>query len=202
MTGAKSPEFVEQLSQLIKERRSIRKYKTDPVPADVLNKVLEAGLWAPSGKNFQNWRYFVVTGKKREEYLKHSQKSWLGIKDYLEKKLKPSLYQFTERFFYTLGDAPVLIFCYTKNDPNERYLTSVGGVYMAVQNMILTAQALGLGTCPMGAPLEIKDDVDAFIGRDKVEGLELLCGLTLGWPDHSPPAAPRQTEGRITFIDS
>jgi nitroreductase len=194
-------DFKTELENTIKERRSIRKYKKDPVPRELVEKVLSAGLWGPSGKNFQNWRFFVVTGKKRDEYLKYSQKSWLGIKDYLQQKLKPSLYEFTERFFFTLGDAPVLIFCYSKNETTERHYTSIGGVYMAVQNILLTAQAYGLGTCPMGAPLEIKDEVDVFIGKERVAGLELLCGITLGWPDHKPPAAPRQTEGRITWIE-
>lgn len=195
-------EFVEQLENCIRSRRSIRKYKPDPISKPTLERILNAGMWAPSGKNIQNWRFFVVTGKKREEYLKYSQKSWLGIKDSLAKTLKPSLYQFTERFFYTLGDAPVIIFCYTKSDPNERYLTSVGSVYMAVQNMILVAQGLGLGTCAMGAPLEIKSEVDNFLGVKKDSGLELLCGLTIGIPDHQPPAPPRKTEERITWIDS
>jgi nitroreductase len=108
------------LLELMKKRRSIRKFKKDQIDKELIDKVLEAGLWAPSGKNLQNWRYFVVTGKKRDEYLKHSQKSWLNIQPILQKKLKPSLYEFTERFFYTLGDAPVLIFCYTKNDPEEK----------------------------------------------------------------------------------
>lgn len=193
-------EFIGELESLIRERRSIRKYKKDPVPQELINKILETGFWAPSGKNFQNWRFFVVTGQKRDEYLKYSQKSWLGIKDYLQKKLKPSLYEFTERFFYTLGDAPVVIFCYTKNEPSERYLTSVGSVYMAVQTILLTAQAYGLGTCPMGAPLEIKDEVNSFLGLDKVEGLELLCAIAMGYPDHAPPAAPRQFESRITWL--
>src|SRR6185369_8180316 len=173
---------ITMLESLMRERRSIRKYKPEPVPTELINKILESGFWAPSGKNMQNWRFFVVTGKKRNAYLVHSQKSWLGIKDYLQQKLKPSLYQSTERFFYTLGDAPVLIFCYTKNDPNERHMTSVGSVYMAVENILLTAQAHGLGTCPMGAPLEIKNEVDEFIGKDRVQGLELLCGITMGWP--------------------
>jgi nitroreductase len=165
------------LDELIRERRSIRKYKKDNVPRELIQNVLEAGFWAPSGKNLQNWRFFVVTGKKRDEYLKLSKKSWLGIKNVLQKKLKPSLYEFTERFFFTLGDAPVIIFCYTKNDPTERYLTSVGSVYMAVQNILLSAQLNGLGTCAMGAPLEIKDDVNQFIGKEQVDGLELLCGI-------------------------
>jgi nitroreductase len=188
------------LQELIESRRSIRKYKKDTLPRELVDKILQAGCWAPSGKNFQNWRFFVLTGQKRDAFLVHSQKSWLSIKDFLKAKLKPSLYDFTERFFYTLGDAPVLILCYSKNDPNENRLTSIGSVYMAVQNILLTAQAHGLGACPMGAPLEIKDEVDTFIGKEKVAGLELLCGITLGWPDHAPPAAPRQFDGRITWL--
>src|SRR5690606_4424460 len=164
----------------------------DPVPREIIEKILMAGMHAPSGKNKQNWRFFVVQGEKRDEYLKYSQKSWLGIKDILQKSLKPSLYEFTERFFYTLGDAPVIIFCYSVNDPEERHYTSIGSVYMAVENMILAAVAEGLGTCPMGAPLEIKDEVDRFLDINKYplnqgEEIELLCALVLGYPDHEPP---------------
>ncbi|MES2768502.1 MAG: nitroreductase family protein [Bdellovibrionota bacterium] len=195
----------QDLYKLIESRKSIRKYKKDPVPQDVLERILNAGMHAPSGKNKQNWRFFVVQGKKKDEYLKYSQKSWLGIKDILQKTLKPSLYEFTERFFYTLGDAPVHIFCYSLNDPEERHYTSIGSVYMAVENMILAAVSEGLGTCPMGAPLEIKDDVDKFLGIKDIAvpagaELELLCGLVLGYPDHEPPKAPRQVEGRVTYL--
>ena len=197
----KSPEFIAGLESLIRERRSIRKYKNKPVSKELVQRVLDSGCWAPSGKNYQNWRFFVLTGAKRDAYLKYSQKSWVNIKEFLQKRLKPSLYEFTERFFYTLGDAPVVILCYTKNDPNEKELTSIGSVYMAVQNILLAAQAHGLGTCAMGAPLEIKDEINDFLGRDKVAGLQLLCGISMGWPDHQPPAAPRQTEGRITWLD-
>ena len=200
-------EFREQLAKHIESRRSIRKYKKDPVPKEVLERVLAAGTHAPSGKNRQNWRFFVVTGKKRDEYLKYSQKSWANIAPLLQKRLKPSLYEFTERFFYTLGDAPVIIFCYSVNDSEERYHTSIGSVYMAVQNMITLATSEGLGSCPMGAPLEIKDDVDKFLNiskfaKEETGEMELLCALVLGYPDHQPPKAPRQIERRIRFIDS
>jgi nitroreductase len=199
-------ELRDQIYKLIESRKSIRKYKKDPVPREVLDRVLAAGTHAPSGKNRQNWRFFVVTGKKRDDYLKYSQKSWINIQPVLQKRLKPSLYEFTERFFYTLGDAPVIIFCYSVNDNEERYHTSIGSVYMAVQNMITAATAEGLGTCPMGAPLEIKEDVDKFLdipkyAKEETGEMELLCALVLGWPDHDPPKAPRQTERRIRFID-
>ncbi len=196
----------EEFYQLIESRKSIRKYKPDLPPKEVIERILRAGLHAPSGKNRQNWKFFVVTGAKRDEYLKYSQKSWLGIKDILQERLKPSLYQFTERFFFTLGDAPVIIFCYSHNTPEERYHTSIGSVYMAVENMNLAALVEGLGTCTMGAPLEIKEDVDRFLGVNdlpeyKAGELELLCAVVLGYPDHEPPKAARQTEGRIVWLD-
>lgn len=191
---------------LLRSRRSIRKFKPDLPPREVLDRVFGAAMEAPSGKNRQNWRFFVVTGKKREEYLKYSQKSWLGIKDILQKRLKPSLYDFTERFFYTLGDAPVLVFCYSHNDSEERYHTSIGSVYMAVENMNLACFAEGLGCCTMGAPLEIKKEVDEFLGVTELEEykkgeLELLCGVVIGYPDHNPPKAARQIDGRVTWLE-
>lgn len=190
---------------LLEKRRSIRKFKPHAPPKEVLDRVMAAALQAPSGKNRQNWRFFVVTGKKRDAYLAYSQKSWSGIKDILQKRLKPSLYDFTERFFYTLGDAPVIVFCYSHNTPEERYHTSIGSVYMAVENLNLACVVEGLGCCTMGAPLEIKDDVDRFLGVDKLPEfqageLELLCAVVLGYPDHEPPKAPRQIEGRINWI--
>lgn len=195
----------EDFYQLIRSRKSIRKYKKDLPPREVLDRVLEAGMHAPSGKNRQNWRFFVVTGKKRDEYLAYSQKSWLGIKDILQKRLKPSLYEFTERFFYTLGDAPVVIFCYSHNTPDERYHTSIGSVYMAAENINLACLVEGLGSCTMGAPLEIREEVDRFLGVTELPEymageLELLCAITVGYPDHDPPKAARQTEGRVTWL--
>lgn len=195
-----------QFYQIVEKRRSIRKYKTTPIPKDVINRILAAGLMAPSGKNRQNWRFIVIQGQKLDDYLKLSQKSWLSIKDVLKSRLKPSLYDFTERFFFTLGGAPVVIFAYSYNNPDEKYLTSIGSVYMAVENINLAAVAEGLGSCTMGAPLEIKTDVDQFLGVTewpdyKAGNLELLCAITLGYADHEPPMAPRQTEERITWLE-
>lgn len=197
----------EEFYQLLQKRRSIRKFKSQSIPREVLERILVQGaLEAPSGKNRQNWRFFVISGKKRDEYLKYSQKSWLGIKDILQAKLKPSLYDFTERFFYTLGEAPVVIFAYSFNSPEEKYHTSIGSVYMAVENLNLAAVVEGLGCCTMGAPLEIKQEIDQFLGVDQLPEyksgeLELLCAVVMGYPDHEPPKAARQLEGRITWLE-
>lgn len=191
----------EEFYKLIESRTSIRKFKAQAVPKEVIQRILNAALHAPSGKNQQNWRFFVVQGEKRNQYLKLSQKSWLGIKDVLQAKLKPSLYEFTERFFFTLGDAPVIIFCYSQNSEAERHYTSIGSVYMAVENLNLACLVEGLGSCTMGAPLEIAHDVNQFLGLEDKENLELLCAVVLGYPDHQPPKAPRQLEDRITWLE-
>ena len=189
----------------MRARRSIRKFKSDPVPQQILARIFEAAMQAPSGKNLQNWRFFILQGKKRDAYVEYSRKSWINIRPILEKKLKPSLFLFTERFFFTLGDAPVVVLCYSMNDPEENRMTSIGSVYMAVENVNLACVVEGLGCCTMGAPLEIKAEINEFLGlkdnRDIQEGrLELLCGIVLGYPDHEPPKAKRQTEGRLTFL--
>ncbi len=192
--------------ELVQSRKSIRQFKNQAVPRDVLERIFnDAAFHAPSGKNRQNWRFFIIQGDKKNEYLKYSQKSWLGIKEILQKKLKPSLYQLTERFFYTLGDAPVVVFAYSENSAEERYHTSIGSVYMAVQNINLACQIEGLGCCTMGAPLEIKAEVDQFLGVKKLPEyqngqLELLCAVVIGYPDHNPPKALRQTENRLTWL--
>lgn len=196
----------EDFYKLLQTRRSIRKFKSVVPSKEVLERILAAAMEAPSGKNRQNWRFFVVQGKKRDEYLKYSQKSWVGIKDVLKERLKPSLYDFTERFFYTLGDAPILIFVYSYNDSEEKLLTSQGSVFMAVENLNLACVVEGLGCCTMGAPLEIKSEVDEFLGvtnlpEYKSGNLELLCGVVLGVPDHEPPKAKRQIEGRVTWLE-
>lgn len=193
--------------EILQKRKSIRKFKKTPIEKDKIERILtQAAVHAPSGKNKQNWRFYVVTGSKRDEYLKYSQKSWLGIKDVLQKTLKPSLYEFTERFFYNLGDAPAIIFAYSYNHPDERHYTSIGSVYMAVQNINLACQVEGLGCCTMGAPLEIKKEVDRFLGVDQLPeyqngSLELLCAVVMGYPDHEPPKAPRQLEDRIHWLE-
>jgi hypothetical protein len=201
-----APGFKEEFYRLLRLRRSIRKFKKDPIPKETIERLLASAMEAPSGKNRQNWRFYVLTGNKRDQYLTLSQKSWFGIKDILEKRLKPSLYQFTERFFYTLGDAPVVVLCYSYNDQDEHYQTSIGSVYMAVENLNLAAVAEGLGCCTMGAPLEIKKEVDAFLGVDQLPeyqtgNLELICGVVIGIPDHDPPKAVRQMDQRIHWLE-
>ncbi|MBE9582314.1 MAG: nitroreductase family protein, partial [Proteobacteria bacterium] len=68
------------LYEAIKGRRSIRRFKPDPLPEDVLARILEMAIWAPSGMNLQNWHFVVITGDRKEALVEISSKGY----DYIE----------------------------------------------------------------------------------------------------------------------
>ena len=72
------------LYEAIKGRRSVRKFKSTPVPKDLIEKIFEIALWAPSGMNRQNWKFFVLAGERKEELVAISSTSF----QYLEPQLQ------------------------------------------------------------------------------------------------------------------
>jgi len=159
----------------IYNRRSVRVYKPDPVPKKLINRVLEAGRFAPSAGNCQGWKFVVVTNRQLMDELSDSTKKFLGIftklyqgKDPLRifaKKalafIKPNAIdqrpmvaiqalltpKFGEGQLDTFFNAPVAIIFLTHHlHISEPKL----GMGICAQNMVLAAHSLGLGTCYVG----------------------------------------------------
>jgi nitroreductase len=184
------------LYEAIKGRRSVRKYKPDPVPRDVLERTLEMATWAPSGMNRQNWHFVVLTGDKKDELVDVASRSYDHIEPVLKEVFanKPPVVEATKKFFSKLGGAPVLVFAYY-SPTRERPETSVQTVAAAIQNLLLAAHAEGLGTCWMTGPVHIAEQINNRLAiQDKV----LVAVLTLGYPDESPPA-PRRKPDRVVY---
>ena len=143
---------------IIRGRRSIREYKEE-IPKDAeVEKVLEAGRWAPSGLNNQPWRFLVIKDKHK----------------------KDGLSQFT-KYAAIIKDAPaVLVVCMDIADSynRDKDLMAIGA---CIQNMCLEAHALGLGTCWLGEILNKKQEVIKYLKLDS--DLELMAVITLGYPD-------------------
>jgi nitroreductase len=99
-----------ELSEVIKGRRSVRRFRPEPVPRDVIEKILELAQWAPSGMNRQDWRFIVVEGVKKEALLKITATAFDHFKPILEKNFpdKPKVIEAQKRFFETYGGAPRL----------------------------------------------------------------------------------------------
>jgi len=150
---------------LAHSRRSVRQYRPDPVPDDLLMQVLEAGRWAPSAVNSQPWEFIVVTDPAVKQAL-YDLAGVLGLK------------------WRQLLTAPVVIvICARRLTPYAR-----DDCIFAGQNMLLAAADLGLGTCWIGgfSERQLKRLLSIPSGY-------LLPGmLTLGYPAHEPPAPPRR----------
>lgn len=156
-------------------RRSVRVYKPDPVPRELVNRVLEAGRFAPSAGNCQGWKFVVLTNREIMDGISESTRKFLGIftklyqgKDPLRTIAKKALAfikpnsidqrpmvaiqalltpKFGEGQLDVFFNAPVAIFFLTHHlHISEPEL----GMGICAQNMVLTAHSLGLGTCYVG----------------------------------------------------
>jgi nitroreductase len=142
------------LFEIIRTTRSMRRLKTDPVPNELIRKILEAGVCAPSGGNMQRWRFLVI----RDAGIKQTvgafyKRAWDEQVAPRYRSGEPAPGMSRERFLRLLDaaeylaahihEAPVWIVpCLEGGTPTR---TSGSSIYPAVQNMLLAARALGLG---------------------------------------------------------
>ena len=183
------------LYDVIKSRRSCRVFSPDAVPKDALERITEAATWAPSGKNRQNYRIFVVAGEKKDELVSIADRSFPLIEPSLKEMYDEKIVNFTRNFFKTLGGAPVLLVFYS--DPTEEgQFVDTQTVSAALENALLAATHEGLGTCWMTNPVHLKDEVAKVLG---VEGMDLMAFVPIGYPGKEPPTPPRK-EGRVVWI--
>lgn len=179
----------ECLEMIIKERRSHRFFLEKPVEKEKLEKILELAMWAPSAMNRQQW-FFVVVGKeKMRNLIDIIAKSYDSILPRLQKFFAetPKVISATEQFFKTLGNAPVVIFAYYT--PTGDDFADLQSACAAIQNLLLSAHALGLGTCWMTGPVHMEEEINRELGiRDK----KLVAVIPIGYPAKKPPVPPRR----------
>ncbi len=186
-----------ELAEVIRGRRSVRRFKPDPVPREVLEKLLELAQWAPSAMNGQDWRFIVVGGEKKEALLKITATAFDQFRPILEKNFpdKPKVLEASKLFFETYGSAPVIILAYgghfPMGDPDPYSIS------LAVQNLLLAAHDAGLGAVWADAAVFYKEkEINALMG---MEGRKLVCLIPVGYPAEAPKAPPRR-EGRVQWI--
>ncbi len=185
---------------LIQSRRSIRRYVPRPVPAEVVERLLTAAIWAPSAHNRQPWRFVTVTAPAVKERLARAMGERLRT-DRLADGDAPAVVEAdAARSYARITGAPVVIaVCLTLADmdsypdarrQNAEYLMAVQSVAMAVQNMLLAAQAEGLGACWMCAPLFCSEAVIGALELPAEWRAQAL--VTLGYPASAGKPAQRR----------
>ncbi|MDD3579558.1 MAG: nitroreductase family protein [Desulfobacca sp.] len=176
--------------EAIKNRRSHRLYKPDAISREVLARVIEAGLWAPSGTNLQPWEITVMSGSIRDQFVSLCAKSIDHVMPLLKKLFSEKQQKFTAQFFKNLGGAPVVIAVtvWREEDPFYRLNMIQSGAAL-MQNLLLAAEAEGLGTCWMTGVLYVENELLSFLGK---EDRQLLAITPIGYPGKTPPVVPRK----------
>ncbi|MFH1639099.1 MAG: nitroreductase family protein [Chloroflexota bacterium] len=175
--------------EAIRSRRSIRAYRSTPVDEKTLTAVLEAARQAPSWANSQTWRFIVI----RDDSIKAG--------------LAGAAIKSTNRGFNAVKQAPVVIVCCSEQNRagcrDGQPVTDKGGYWfmfdaaLALENLVLAAQSLGLGTLYIGGFDAQK--AAGFLGVPP--GYAVVAIVPLGYPDEQPEAKPRKELAEIVFHD-
>jgi nitroreductase len=181
----------------IAARRSIRKFKDTPLPDELLQKILVAGIQAPSGKNRQPWRFVVVKEDKRAEMVRI-------LRQRIEKeKAEGGDVGSSPWSANVLEQAPVSVFIINPEGLPPWLAHSIGqnftdvvdiqSIGAAIQNMLLAAQDLGLGSLWICDVFTAYEDLMHWLG----EKGELIAAISLGFADESPAARSRKPFGEV-----
>lgn len=179
--------------ETIMARRSIRKFSDRPVTREAVNAVLAATILAPSGKNRQPWRFVVVAGDEKRTQMTRVMRE--GIADAKARGMGSGSAIMTAR---VMEFAPVTIFVFNpegvhpwvKHSIEQTFLELVDtqSIGAAIQNMLLAAQDMGLGTLWMCDVWSAYQQLSAWLG----ESGQLVAAVALGYPDEQPSARPRR----------
>ena len=154
------------LLDVILSRRSIRRYENKEIPKDVLDQIVEAGRQSPSAMNVQPYRFVIV--KKSE----------------IKKEMKSIFSRFLEK-------APVIIVGCANPKSRLAGKWAIGDTSIALQNMVLAAWSLGVGSCWIGSFNEKKTKQALKIPED----WKVVALLTLGYPAETPkPRKKKSTD--------
>jgi len=183
--------------EAIKERRSIRKFKTDAIPRELIEKVLAAAVQAPSALNKQPWRFVVLEGAKKDELAEAVLRKIEKVK-WVNKKIESAAS--TAR---AMKQAPVIVLVFNAESKAKGlvrffssvldvlHIQSIGG---AIQTMLLAAQQLGLGTLWIGHVFFAMKETCRLVGRNQ----ELVAAVAIGYADETPEPRPRKPWTEVT----
>ena len=162
-------------------RRSIRKFKDEPVPRELTEQVVQAGVWAPSGKNEQTWRFFVMSDANRLSGLFTAIGKAMG---------NPA---------YTFYGAKTMIMVTCDREAGN----GIADGAAAMENMMLAAHSLGLGSCWINQLKFCGDDPDVRKLLDSYgvpTNHQVIGMVALGYPDGEAKPKPRK-ENLVTWLD-
>jgi nitroreductase len=195
-----------ELLEAINTQRAMRRLKPDLVPDELVWKVLEAAIRAPSGGNRQPWNFIVIReeAKKKkiaEWYLEAWDKAYGPIKQAAQ--ANPELaktYRSADHLANHLAEVPVLIMATVQQSGIAPVSPPGASVFPAVQNLMLAARELGLGTTLTTLHRAHEADVKELLGIP--EGVDTMCLIPMGWPVGNFGSGARMPVEKVTYWDA
>jgi len=173
------------LQEAITKRNSVREYERKIIPKKILIELIKDASKAPSAKNEQNYKFYIVNSKKKRDIVAKYLKSTLKLMNKQINKLEENLKKLLINFYSDLGGAQTIIFVYRqkiKNSPEYQFPNDLAGISCAIENLMLSAVSRGLGTCWIGSFKEpqIEKNLNKLLGTKKDE--ELIASVLIGYP--------------------
>lgn len=197
------------LMELMRQRRSVRRFLDREVPPGDIEKIIEAAAQAPSASNRQDWRFAVVTSRERIEELADSVgKRWARLLEGIESDaVREELGKYARNFQW-FGSAPALIII-TCKQPEGFLRTILGdkawavagtyaGASMASQNLMLAAETLGLATCCLTGPVAASEEINSVIGLGR--NRSIVCLIAVGYAAEESASVPRKPASEVMRI--
>lgn len=180
------------LDQAIKGRRSVRSYLDRPVPEELIRHSIEAATFAPSAKNGQQWRFTVLTRNAKKELTDLFRIELEVVSRRIGQEKVGSSFSSCS----IMEEAPVVIMVW--NAGKMGWETEIHSVAAAIQNMLLEAHALGLGTVWIGDIFYTLDALRQHLGKP----WRLMAAIALGWPALTPKPRPRKSVDEVAEFRS
>ncbi|KUG03504.1 nitroreductase family protein [hydrocarbon metagenome] len=172
--------------EVIYGRRAVRKFKSDPVNREDILRILNAANYAPSGMNRQQWEFIVVSGEKKDQLGD----SYAVIADAYTSGWEQREREQFMNYARTYGGAPIVIVVLTDaSDMDGIRKMNLESASAAMENLLLAARALDLGTCWMTGPLNDEASVRKILNIP--DSKEIVALTPLGYPEKFPQALPR-----------
>lgn len=206
----------------IYDRKSVRKFKDEPVKREDIVTCLKAACEAPSPKHQQNWHFVVIQNKELIDQIaqiveeKHQSIAACAEDEKVQEKFMKLM-----RYYTLFKGAPVLVVVYAKpyfmieekilkqHDEMQEIIetlkstqSAAQAIGAAVENFLLAAGELGYGTCYMTGPAHAKKEIEALVGT-VTEEYELMSMIAMGVPVEELPAKPERIalDEVVDFID-
>lgn len=184
-------------------QRAMRRLKPDPVSDEDLWKILDAAIKAPSGGNRQPWNFMVVRDPEAKRKLgEYYLDAWNQIYSRAGEAVQADPrsarnFRSADHLAHHLGETPVIIIATIRKDAFAVGPLAGSSIYPAVQNLMLAARALGLGTTLTTLHKLHEDEVKALLGIP--EQVETMALIPLGWPQGRFGAPTRLPVEKVVY---